>query len=88
MQLSLFTSLVLVQKYGLISAGWDELATWPFADFVFNQPSDWFQNCNKLKQAGFHGMLVDTDQVLLHPLLHQVTAAFHVAWPCDTQGLL
>ncbi|DBB11402.1 TPA: hypothetical protein ACH3X3_006818 [Trebouxia sp. C0006] len=55
----------IVKKYGLISAGWDELATWPFADFVFNQPSDWFQNCNKLKQAGFHGMLVDTDKMYI-----------------------
>jgi len=78
--------LVLVQKYGLISAGWDELATWPFADFVFNQPSDWFQNCNKLKQAGFHGMLVETDKV--QRLLHQVTTALHVTQPCDTHGRL
>lgn len=54
---------VCVQKYGLLSTGWEELPTWPFADFVFNQPSDWFQNCNKLKQAGFNGMKVDTDQV-------------------------
>lgn len=54
---------VLLQKYGLSAAGWDELATWPFAHFCFNQPSDWFQNCNKLKQTGFHGMLIDTDKV-------------------------
>lgn len=52
-----------VKKYGLEATGWEELATWPFADFVFNQPSDWFQNTNKLKQAGFHGMLVDTDKM-------------------------
>lgn len=55
--------LCVVQKYGLEQTSWDELATWPFADFVFNQPSDWFQNCNKLKQTGFDGMKVDTDQV-------------------------
>ena len=52
-----------MQKYGLKSEGWNELATWPFADFVFNQPSDWFQNTNKLKQAGYTGMQVDTDKV-------------------------
>lgn len=57
------TGPACLQKYGLVSTGWEELATWPFADFVFNQPSDWFQNCNKLKQAGFTGMMVDTDQV-------------------------
>lgn len=56
-------STYILQKYGLEATGWEELATWPFADFVFNQPSDWFQNTNKLKQAGFHGMLVDTDKV-------------------------
>ncbi len=71
------TVMILVQKCGLISAGWDALATWPFVDFVFNQPSDWFQHSNKLKQAGLHGLLVDTDKVL--QLLHQVTAALHVA---------
>ncbi|KAL3141758.1 hypothetical protein ABBQ32_004438 [Trebouxia sp. C0010 RCD-2024] len=54
-----------VKKYGLEQTSWDELATWPFADFVFNQPSDWFQNCNKLKQTGFDGMKVDTDQMYL-----------------------
>lgn len=67
---------VCLQKYGLLSTGWEELPTWPFADFVFNQPSDWFQNCNKLKQAGFNGMKVDTDQVhyrlkMAPVLLHQ-----------------
>ena len=56
-----------MQKYRLVPTGWEELPTWPFADFVFNQPSDWFQNCNKLKQAGFNGMKVDTDQVRQHP---------------------
>lgn len=54
-----------VKKYGLEPTGWEELATWPFADFVFNQPSDWFQNCNKLKQTGFDGMKIDTDQMYI-----------------------
>ena len=60
-----------MQKYGLKSEGWNALATWPFADFVFNQPSDWFQNTNKLKQAGYTGMQVDTDKVQLACKLHR-----------------
>ncbi|KAK9807633.1 hypothetical protein WJX72_004890 [[Myrmecia] bisecta] len=56
----------LIKKHGLEKIPYKHVGTWQFADFCFHQPSDWILNTNKLRQAGFNGMQVDTDKMFLH----------------------
>ncbi|KAK9807612.1 hypothetical protein WJX72_004087 [[Myrmecia] bisecta] len=55
----------LIKKHGLEQIPYKHVATWQFSDFVFHQPSDWILNTNKLRQAGFNGMKIDTDKMFL-----------------------
>jgi len=55
----------IVEKHKLKKTAYKDIATWTFADFVFDQPSDWFQNTTRLKQCGYTGMCVDTEQMYI-----------------------
>jgi nucleoside-diphosphate-sugar epimerase len=50
----------MVQKYNLKSHTLDELAQWPFGDFIFNVEADAFFDVNKLRRAGFYEMHLDS----------------------------
>ncbi|KAK9810123.1 hypothetical protein WJX72_005112 [[Myrmecia] bisecta] len=63
----------LVKKHGLERIAFKDVAAWEFADFVFHQPSDWTLNTNKLRQAGFNGMKVDTDKMFLRHFADMAT---------------
>lgn len=43
----------IVDRYGLVPTPWDEIAAWPFADFVLNVQHDFVQSTIKIRRAGF-----------------------------------
>ena len=57
----------IVEKHGLKRQKLADVANWQFADFQWSQDYDVISNVNKLRQAGFHG-LVDTEQMFLDHL--------------------
>jgi nucleoside-diphosphate-sugar epimerase len=50
----------MVQRHGLKSHTLEELAQWPFGDFIFNVEADAFFDVNKLRRAGFQAMHLDS----------------------------
>jgi len=50
----------MVAKHGLKNHTLDELAQWPFGDFIFNVKADAFFDVNKLRRFGFHEMHLDS----------------------------
>jgi len=53
----------IVKDHGLEKHSYQEISTWGFADWVFNQDTDWFSNVNKLRRAGFQGQKLDTAEM-------------------------
>lgn len=50
----------IVKKYGLKPHTIQQLANWPFGDFIFNVEADAFFDVNKFRKAGFHEMQVES----------------------------
>ncbi|UOQ70921.1 hypothetical protein [Hymenobacter cellulosilyticus] len=50
----------LVQRHGLKPHTLEELAQWPFGDFIFNVKADAFFDVNKLRRTGFQAMHLDS----------------------------
>jgi nucleoside-diphosphate-sugar epimerase len=57
----------IVEKHGLKRQKLTDVANWQFADFQWSQDYDVIANVNKLRLAGFHG-LVDTEDMFLNHL--------------------
>lgn len=57
----------IVEKHGLKRQKLADVANWQFADFQWSQDYDVISNVNKLRQAGFNG-LVDTEDMFLSHL--------------------
>ena len=57
----------IVAKHGLKRQKLADVANWQFADFQWSQDYDVISNVNKLRQAGFNG-LVDTEDMFLNHL--------------------
>ena len=54
----------IVEKHGLKRQKLSDVANWQFADFQWSQDYDVISNLNRLREAGFHG-LVDTERMFL-----------------------
>ncbi|MGW6279254.1 SDR family oxidoreductase [Kribbella sp. NPDC055071] len=48
--------------HGLAATSFDEVSSWPFADFVFGWDYDFFADSSKARRAGFHEY-VETEQM-------------------------
>lgn len=57
----------VVEKHGLRRQALTDVANWSFADFQWSQDYDVISNVNRLREAGFHG-LVDTERMFLDHL--------------------
>ena len=57
----------MVQKYGLKSVNYGNLAAWPFADYVFGVEWDVMSDVTKSRMYGFHDV-VDTEQMFVRLL--------------------
>lgn len=55
---------LMVEKYGLESTSYDQLASWAFGDFIFNCDYDVMTATTKLRQFGFHEV-VDSSEMFL-----------------------
>ena len=63
----------IVRRHNLEPCRLDEVALWPFADFVFRQSCDVISSMTKIRMAGFHDS-VDTEELYL-PILQQYREA-------------
>lgn len=43
-----------MKDHGLEKHSYQEISTWGFADWVFNQDTDWFSNVNKVRASYWH----------------------------------
>jgi nucleoside-diphosphate-sugar epimerase len=57
----------MVAKHGLKPYRFDEIAAWPFGDYVFNTTWDVMTNLTKSRQHGFHAV-VDSEDMFLRLL--------------------
>ena len=57
----------MVVKYGLKPYKFDQVAAWPFGDYVFNTTWDVMSNVTKSRQHGFHEV-VDSEDMFVHLL--------------------
>lgn len=55
-------------KYGLKNIAFKDLVLWNFADWVFSREYDWFSDVNKLRRAGFHDQVLDSEEMFLRQL--------------------
>ena len=63
----------IVKQHKLQPGRLDEVALWPFGDFVFRQSCDVLSSMTKIRTAGFHDT-VDTEELYL-PILRQYREA-------------
>eukprot|EP01102_Stenamoeba_stenopodia_P018885 TRINITY_DN7004_c0_g1_i1.p1 TRINITY_DN7004_c0_g1~~TRINITY_DN7004_c0_g1_i1.p1 ORF type:complete len:409 (-),score=75.46 TRINITY_DN7004_c0_g1_i1:178-1308(-) len=56
------------RKYGLVNIPFKDLVAWSFADWVFSREYDWFSDVNKLRRAGFHDQVLDSEEMFLRQL--------------------
>ncbi len=54
----------MVQRHGLVPHSFEQLAAWPFGDFVFGSDYDIVSDTGKVRRAGF-GECMDTEQMFL-----------------------
>ena len=54
----------IVAKHGLKPYGFDEVAAWPFGDYVFGADWDVMSNVTKSRQHGFHNV-IDSEEMFL-----------------------
>ncbi len=52
----------MVARHGLQDIAWEQLVSWPFADFIFNSGFDNVSSTIKARQAGFHDC-IDTEEM-------------------------
>jgi nucleoside-diphosphate-sugar epimerase len=56
----------IVARHGLKPTRMDELALWPFADFLWHREYDVISSVMKLRRDGFHDTIDTEEQVLAH----------------------
>ncbi len=56
----------IVQKHGLEPTRMEDVALWPFADFLWHREQDVISSVLKLRLAGFHDTVDSEEQVLAH----------------------
>lgn len=56
------------EKYKLADIAYEDIFRWDFGDAMLGAPFDSFSNCNKLRQAGFNGMKVDSSTMYIGKL--------------------
>lgn len=54
----------IVRKYGLLDVPYEDIASWPFADYVFGTDWDVMTSTVKIRQAGFHECL-DSEEMFI-----------------------
>ena len=59
----------IVQRHGLRPTPYQQVASWPFGDFIFSSGFDNISSTIKARQAGFHAC-IDTEN-MFHQLFHQ-----------------
>jgi nucleoside-diphosphate-sugar epimerase len=57
----------VVARFGLVPSTLDDVAAWPFGDFVFGMDHDIMSSTTRLREAGFHAVL-DTEAMFLRQL--------------------
>jgi nucleoside-diphosphate-sugar epimerase len=57
----------MVERYGLRPIPWEQLAAWPFADYVFAVDYDSISSMTKARQYGFHDV-VDSEEMFVRLL--------------------
>lgn len=57
----------MAERQGLMPVPWDQLVSWPFADYVFGTSWDVISNVTKSRQHGFHEV-VDSEEMFVRLL--------------------